>query len=170
MSATTPTVKHHCGHDCQYNLSKTPPLLRAGVLSRLAERDCLSCRRIEYAQLHEGEMDSTSSRGEVAVETALSERVVWERHEAMPKLEGTQWAVAAGSRVRYILMTESDDWCSDREWTEEEFTQRLVVPARQRLDASWWLNNFDCAPEDLEVALTRVDDVSDDDDDMRGAR
>lgn len=129
---TTPTVKHICGHERQYDLSATPPLRRSGVLSRLAENDCVSCRRIEDAKHHEGEMSSLLAQ--VAVETALSEREVWEPHEGMPKLEGTQWAVAAGSRVRYILMTESDVWSSDREMTEEEFKQRFVVPARQRLD------------------------------------
>ncbi len=88
----------------------------------------------------------------------------------MPKLEGTQWAIAAGSRVRLTLMSEADDWCSDREWTDEEFSERFVVPARQRLDASWWLSHFDCAPWDLEETLTRVHDASDLDGDIRGAR
>ena len=169
-NTTTATVTHQCGHQRVYNLSKTPPLLRAGVLSRLAERDCLSCRRIEYAKRYEGEMDLSSSPVQIAVETARSERQAWEHHEAMPKLEGTQWAVAAGSRVRYILMTDAHDWCSDREWTEEEFSERFVVPARQRLAAAWWLSHFDCAPWDLEETLTRIDDLSDIDDDMRGAR
>lgn len=168
MDTTTATVTHQCGHERQYNLASTPSLLRAGVLNRLAERNCVLCRRIEDAKYQEGEM--SSSLAQVAVETARSEREVWELHEAMPMLEGTQWAVAAGSRVRYILMSEADEWCSDREWTEEEFTQRIVVPARRRLDASWWLSNFDCTQWDLEEALTRVDDASDLDDDVRGAR
>ncbi|MHB2029262.1 MAG: hypothetical protein ACYCPT_10650 [Acidimicrobiales bacterium] len=168
MNTTTPTVKHICGHQRVYNLSATPALLRAGVLSRLAERDCVSCRRIEDAKRHEGEMGSLL--GDVAVETALSECEVWERQVEMSKLEGTVWAVAAGARVRFALLTEAHDWCSDREWTEEEFTQRFLVLARQRLDAASWLSNFDCPPWDLEEMLTRVDDASDLDDDVRGAR
>lgn len=170
MSTTpaTATVTHHCGHRLQYDLASTPPLVRAGVLSRLAERDCISCRRIEDAKHHEGEMSSLLAQ--VAIETARSEREAWERQEGMPELVGTQWAVAAGSRVRYILMTEAHDWYFDREFTDEEFAQRLVVPARQRLDAAWWLSHFDCAPWDLDETLTRVDDTSDLDDDVRGAR
>jgi hypothetical protein len=168
MNTTTVTVTHHCGHQYMYDLASTPSLLHAGVLSRLAESDCVLCRRIEDAKHHEGEMSSLLVQ--VAVETARSEREAWERHEAMPMLVGTVWAVAAGSRVRFALLTEADDWCSDREWTDEEFTQRFLVPARQRLDAAWWLSHFDCAPWDLEETLTRVDDVSDLDDDVRGAR
>ncbi|MHB2029398.1 MAG: hypothetical protein ACYCPT_11350 [Acidimicrobiales bacterium] len=161
MNPTTATVKHICGHRRQYNIAATPELLHVDVLSRLGERDCVSCRRAEYAKRH---------GGEVAVETALSEREVWEQREEMPKLVGTQWAVAAGSRVRFALLTESQDWSFDREWTDEEFSERFLVPARQRLDAASWLSHFDCAPWDLEETLTRLDDASDLDDDMRGAR
>jgi hypothetical protein len=172
MSTTpaTVTVIQRCGHQNVYNLATTPSLLRSGVSIRLGESDCLSCRRAEHVQRHEDRKDSTSSLGDVAVETALSERAVWELHEAMPELQGTVWAVAGGSRVRYILMSEAHDWCSDREWTDEEFTQRLVIPARQRLDGAWWIMHVDCAPWDLEELLTRVVDASDLDGDIRGAR
>lgn len=168
-TTTTATVKHICGHHKIYDIPATPVLLRAGVLSRLAERDCLSCRRTESAQRHEGEMDSSSSLGQVAVETARSEREAWGRQEEMPHLEGTEWAIAAGSRVRDTLISEAQNWCSDRERTEEEFTERLVVPARQHPDASWWIRNCDCAPWELEEMLTRVDEMPVVNGDVRGA-
>ncbi len=72
MNTTTATLKHNCGHERQYNLYATPEVLRAGVLSRLSQRDCLSCRRAEDAQRHEGEMGSSLLLSQVAVETALS--------------------------------------------------------------------------------------------------
>lgn len=168
-TTTTATVTQRCGHRRQYDLASTPSLLRAGVLSRLAERDCVSCQRIDDAKHYEGEMDSSSLLAQVAVETTLSECEVWERQEEMPHLEGTQWAIAAGSRVRFTLLSEAQVWLSDRECTNEEFTQRLVVPARQRLDASWWIRNCDCAPWELEEMLTRVAEASDLDGEIRGA-
>ncbi|NNN10176.1 MAG: hypothetical protein HKL85_13420 [Acidimicrobiaceae bacterium] len=170
MDITTPTVKHICGHERQYDRAATPPLLLAGLLSRLAEKACVSCRRGEYAKRRGVETNLSSLLTQVAVETALSECEAWERQEGMPTLEGTQWAVAAGSRVRLTVMSEANDWCADREWTEEEFSERLVVPARQRLDAAWWIRHYDRAPWDLEVTLTRVDDACDLDDDARGVR
>jgi hypothetical protein len=163
MSTTpaTVTVIQRCGHQNAYNLATTPSLLRSGVAIRLGESDCLSCRRIEYAKC---------DAGEIAVGRGFSDREAWERQEEMPELEGTEWAIAAGSRVRFTVMSEAHDWCSDREWTDEEFTQRLVIPARQRLDGAWWIMHVDCAPWDLEELLTRVVDASDLDGDIRGAR
>ena len=169
MNTTLITVELRCGHEREYDLATTPLPLRAEVVSRLAQRECVSCRRVKYAQGHEDEMDSSSSLGQVAIETALSERDAWERQEEMPELEGTQWAVAAGARVRFTVLSEAYEWCSEREWTEEEFTQRVVVPARQRRDAAWWLDHRDGAPWDLEEALARVDAPFTLDGDMRGA-
>jgi hypothetical protein len=172
MSTTpaTVTVIQRCGHQNVYNLATTPSLLRSGVAIRLGESDCLSCRRIEYAKRDTGEIDSSSSLGEVAVGRGFSQSDAWERQEELPELEGTEWAIAAGSRVRFTVMSEAHDWCSDREWTDEEFTQRLVIPARERLDGAWWIMHCDCAPWDLEELLTRVVDASELDGDIRGAR
>ena len=140
MTTTTRTVKHSCGHERAYDFAGTPPLLHSSVLSRLGERDCLTCRRDEHAQRHVDRMNSSSLLAQVAVETAIWVRETWERQDGMPKLEGT----------------------------DEEFTQRFVVPARRRLDAAWWIGH--CDPRDLDETLTRVDDASDHVDDIRGAR
>jgi hypothetical protein len=72
----------------------------------------------------------------------------------MPELVGTEKAVAWAARVRYTLMGEAYDWRVDREWSDEEFALRLESPARQRVSASWWIDQRDSAPEDLEELLT----------------
>jgi hypothetical protein len=72
----------------------------------------------------------------------------------MPELVGTEKAVAWAARVRYTLMGEAYDWRVDREWSEEEFALRLESPARERASASWWIDQRDSAPEDLEELLT----------------
>jgi hypothetical protein len=72
----------------------------------------------------------------------------------MPELVGTEKAVAWAARVRYTLMGEAYDWRIDREWSEEEFAVRLESPARERASASWWIDQRDSAPEDLEELLT----------------
>jgi hypothetical protein len=72
----------------------------------------------------------------------------------MPELVGTEKAVAWAARVRYTLMGEAYDWRVDREWSEEEFALRLESPARERTSASWWIDQRDSAPEDLEELLT----------------
>jgi hypothetical protein len=72
----------------------------------------------------------------------------------MPELVGTEKAVAWATRVRYTLMGEAYDWRVDREWSDEEFDVRLVSPARERVSASWWIDQRDSVPEDLEELLT----------------
>ena len=51
-------------------------------------------------------------------------------------------------------MGEAYDWRVDREWSDEEFDVRLESPARERVSASWWIDQRDSAPEDLEELLT----------------
>jgi hypothetical protein len=51
-------------------------------------------------------------------------------------------------------MGEAYDWRVDREWSEEEFAVRLESPAHEHASASWWIDQRDSAPEDLEELLT----------------
>ena len=168
MITAKSTFKYSCGHQLVYDIATTT-LLRAAILSALAEQDCVACRRAEHARLLVEREGLNAPRHIEIVETALSERDVWERREEMPELQGTQWAVAAGARVRFTVLSEAYEWCSEREWTEEEFAQRVVVPARQRRDAAWWLDHRDGAPWDLEEALALVDAPFTLDGDVRGA-
>ncbi len=164
----TSTIERRCGHRHAYDLTNVPLRLREGVLNALTERDCLSCRRAQVSRL--GEIDVGSPRNGATDRGQNSEWEAWERREQMPELCGADWAIVAGSRVRFVLMNEADLWCSDREFSAEEFAQRLLAPARRHLDAEWWTRNYDCAPGDLEEILNSVDDESDLDEDKRGAR
>jgi hypothetical protein len=169
-TSTTSTVIHYCGHEDTYDLALTPPLLRAAVANHLAQRDCLSCRRATHARLSSDVEVSNPSGSRETGETGSSEIDAWERRLDMPELEGSERAIAGGSRVRFTLLTEAHDWCSDREWTDEEFTQRLASPAREHLAASWWVTHRDCAPWDLEEVLSRIEGHSGFDGDTRSVR
>ena len=164
----TLNVERRCGHRHAYDLTNIPLRLREGVLIALTERDCPSCRRAQVSRLVE--MDVNWSRDVATNRGQNSEWEAWERREEMPELTGAESAIAAGSRVRFVLVNEADLWCSDREFSTEEFAQRLLAPARRHLDAEWWISNYDCAPCDLEEILNSVDDESDVDEDHRGAR
>ena len=156
---TTPTVTQRCGHEHVYDLAATPPLLRAVVVSHLAQRDCLSCRRVAHAERQTRGNASNVSRDSETVETGYSEIEAWERRARMPELDGTERSTTGASRVRFTLISEAHDWCLDREWTEEEFTERIVALARQHLDASWWIKHRDVAPEDLEELLALFEEL-----------
>ena len=155
----TPTVTQRCGHEHVYDLAATTPLLRAVVVSHLAQRDCLSCRRVAHAEQQTRSEASDAFHDSKTVETSAAQSVVWERRARMPELDGTERATAGASRVRFTLISEAHDWCLDREWTEEEFTERIVALARQHLDAAWWIKHCGTAPEDLEDLLVLFEEL-----------
>ena len=168
MNTTLVTVELRCGHEREYDLATTPPPLRADVVSRLALVECVGCRRT-HATRHGDDRESSSSLDSLGVGRDVTEHLSGYGPVALARLQGTEWAVVAGARVRFTVLSEAYEWCSEREWTEEEFAQRVVVPARQRRDAAWWLDHRDGAPWDLEEALTRVDAPFTLDGDVRGA-
>ncbi len=159
--STTPApskVPHRCGHERVYDLT-TAPLLRTVVVSHLAQRDCLSCRRVTHAEQQSRGEASNAFHDSKIVETGSAQSAASERRARMPELDGTERATAGASRVRFTLISEAHDWCLDREWTEQEFMERIVALARQHLDASWWIKHRDVAPEDLEELLTLVEEL-----------
>ena len=147
--ATTWTVHHRCGHDQDHDLSKKPPSERTGLAHWLGQRDCSACWRAGRGENQAREEWLAEQRSKETTEID-----VWERRTQMPELVGTEKAVAWAARVRYTLMGEAYDWRVDREWSDKEFALRLESPARERASASWWIDQRESAPEDLEELLT----------------
>ena len=147
--ATTWTVHHRCGHDQDHDLSKKPPSERIGLAHWLQQRDCSACWRAGRGENQAREEWLAEQRSKESTEIDA-----WELGSQMPELVGTEKAVAWAARVRYTLMGEAYDWRVDREWSEEEFALRLESPARERASASWWIDQRDSVPEDLEELLT----------------
>ena len=147
--ATTWAVHHRCGHDQDHDLSKKPPSERTGLAHWLQQRDCSACWRAGRGENQAREEWLAEQRSKESTEIDA-----WELGSQMPELVGTEKAVAWAARVRYTLMGEAYDWRNDREWSDEEFALRLESPARERASASWWIDQRDSVPEDLEELLT----------------
>jgi hypothetical protein len=130
-------------------LSKKPPSERTGLAHWLQQRDCSACWRAGRGENQAREEWLAEQRSKESTEIDA-----WELGSQMPELVGTEKAVAWAARVRYTLMGEAYDWRNDREWSDEEFALRLESPARERASASWWIDQRDSAPEDLEELLT----------------
>ena len=159
--STTPApsiVTQRCGHERVYNIATTART-RTVVVSHLAQRDCLSCRRVAHAEQQSHGEASNAFHGSKTIETGAAQSAASERRVRMPELDGTERATVGASRVRFTLISEAHDWCLDREWTEEQFSERIVALARHHLDASWWIKHRDVAPEDLEELLTIVEEL-----------
>jgi hypothetical protein len=143
-------VKRSCGHQADHDLSDRRPSERAAFARWLKNKDCSDCWRAAkdrdwLAERRAGEAAAIKS---------------WETHAAMPELDGSDKAVAWGERVRHHLMEETHDHhVLDGEMSDEEFEDRFEAPARTVTSASWWIDQRDTDPCDMEELLA---DMSED--------
>jgi hypothetical protein len=128
-------VEHHCGHREEHDLSARRPSERAGYAHWLSSKDWLTERRAEEA---------------VAIRA-------WERRAAMGELDGSDKSIPWGARVRYQLLSSAHDLhVANGGMSEDEFADRFEVPARSVTSASWWIDQRDTDPADMEELLADV--------------
>jgi hypothetical protein len=113
--------------------------------------------------------EKSGSNSDMDKETWLAERRAeemtairtWDRRAAMTDLDGSDKSIPWGARVCYDLMSDARDHCvKGGGMTDNEFPDRFEVPARGVASASWWLDQRDMGPTDLEElsADVSVDD------------
>ncbi|MFE3197773.1 hypothetical protein [Embleya sp. NPDC059237] len=143
------TVDHVCGHSAEKDLSHKPADERSGFARWLATRDCSDCWRASRAGDDAGRATWLKQRRAAEQETADA----WSQQYAMPLLEGTERAVAWGTRCRYdlvsaayaALVVEGD--LGEEEWQTIEETARTITRA------GWWIDQRDNVPSDLPELL-----------------
>jgi len=146
---TTREAHHTCGHRARktaafHDLSARRRSVRAGHARRLTTRDCAECWRAGRDAAVPRER-ATWLAGRRAEEPAETE--VWETRAAMPALDGSDKAVEWGRRVRYQLLAAAHDTL---DLAEGDFAARVENPARRIDSASWWIDQRDTEPVDLE--------------------
>nr|WP_329543966.1 hypothetical protein [Streptomyces sp. NBC_01356] len=90
------TINHACGHTTVADLSDRPTDRRAGNARWLAERDCAA-----YWRANQGE--DTESKAEWLAKKRAAEQTEaeeWSMQYRMPPLDGTDRAIAWGTRCR----------------------------------------------------------------------
>lgn len=145
---TTWEAHHPCGHAVSHDLSARRPSERAGYARWLAARDCAECWRVgrDVAAARERATWLAGRRAE-----ELAETEAWETRAAMPALDGSDKAVEWGRRVRYQLLAAAHDTL---DLAEDDFAARVENPARRIDSASWWIDQRDTEPVDLEELVT----------------
>lgn len=150
------TINHACGDSTQADLSDRPADRRAGYARWLAERDCTDCWRAAQGEDTESKAEWLAKKR--AAEQAEAEE--WSTRYRMPPLEGTDRAIAWGTRCRHQLMAAAytalvlEGTTSEAEWAAIEDTARPLTRA------GWWLDQRDADPADLPellAAATRGD-------------
>lgn len=121
----------------------------AGYARWLAERDCTDCWRATQGEDTESKAEWLAKKR--AAEQAEAEE--WSTRYRMPPLEGTDRAIAWGTRCRHQLMAAAytalvlEGTTSEAEWTAIEDTARPLTRA------GWWLDQRDADPTDLPELL-----------------
>ena len=149
---TTWEAHHACGHRARrtaasHDLPARRPSEHAGYARWLATRDCANCWKAG--------LDATAAcerapwlAGRRAEE--LAETEVWETRAAVPAFDGDK-AVEWGQRVRHQLLAAAHDTLG---LAEDDFAVRVENPARRIDSASWWIDQRDTEPVDLEELVT----------------
>ncbi|SFG26832.1 hypothetical protein [Streptomyces mirabilis] len=142
-------INHACGHISQGDLSDRPADRRAGYARWLAERHCADCWRAVQG-------GDTSSKAEWLAKKRAAEQAEaeeWSARYRMPPLDGTDRAVAWGTRCRHQLVSAAytalvlEGTTSEAEW---EAIEESVRPLTR---AGWWLDQRDADPADLTELL-----------------
>ncbi|MYV98754.1 hypothetical protein [Streptomyces sp. SID3343] len=142
---TTWTVDHACGHSAANDLSHKSADERSGFARWLATRGCGDCWRAARA-------GDDADKGAWLEARRAAEREAadaWTQRYAMPPLEGTERAVAWGTRCRHILVSAAYTALVVEGELAEDDWQGVEEAARTVTRAGWWIDQRDSAPDDL---------------------
>jgi hypothetical protein len=148
------SVEHHCGHREVHELSGRRPAERAGYARWLSGKDCSNCWR--GTRDNDNGLDNETWLAERRAEEAVAVHA-WERRTAMGELDGSDKSIPWAARVRYQLLSSAHDhYVRSGGMSTDAFTDRFEVPARTVTSASWWIDQRDTDPADLEELLADV--------------
>jgi len=143
------TITFSCGHTADRDLSDRPADRRAGFADWLTRTPCTDCWRAAQGE------DTTSKAEWLAHKRAAeqAEAEEWSARYRMPPLDGTERAVAWGTRCRYQLVAAAytalvlEGTTSDTEW------EAIEDAARPLTRAGWWIDQRNADPADLPELL-----------------
>lgn len=146
-------ITHACGHTEDRDLSGKRADERAGYANWLASKDCTNCWRAS-----QGDTSERLSTDEWIAQQRAAERAeidAWETRCAMPPLDGSEKAVDWGRRARHTLLTTTyEALVHSGALTEDAWLTSIEAPARTVLRASWWIDQREADPSDVEELLT----------------
>jgi hypothetical protein len=149
---TTWPVAHACGHTTSHDLSSKPADKRAGLARWLSRKDCTNCWRSAQA-----DAETRPSKQEWLTQQRVQQSAAiadWEQQRAMQDLDGSaktrDWA--ARSR-RWLLPAAYQAHVGSGAMPEAQFDAVIETPANRITDASWWIDNRNTDPDDIQELL-----------------
>jgi len=149
---TTWPVAHACRHTTSHDLSSKPADKRAGLARWLSHKDCTNCWR--SAQTDGG---SPLSKQEWITQRRAQQSAAiadWEQQRAMPDLDGSAKARDWAARSRHgLLRAAYQALVESGAMPEAQFDAVIETPAKRITAASWWIDNRDTDPSDIQQLL-----------------
>ncbi len=143
--------EHICGHREDHDLSAKRPSERAGYARWLATKDCSGCWRATRDAQHATDNETWLAERRTEEATAIR---TWETRAGMYDLDGSERSAPWGAHVRYQLLSAAHEHhVTDGAMSDEEYEARFEVPARTVTSASWWIDQRETDPADLEELL-----------------
>lgn len=151
--ATSLSIKYKCGHTQSTDLSKVPAGRRKSHAYGLGKnRVCGRCFAAENAEGREAFLAERNAQ-------TLAEAESFENDHDIPPLTGSEKQLSWATRTRYeLLSTALEELTGDEAMSAEDFETRILGPARKVLRASWWIDNKDAEPGDIEELVTTAVD------------
>jgi hypothetical protein len=147
-------IEHICGHREDHDLSAKRPSERAGYARWLATKDCSGCWRATRDAQHATDNETWLAERRTEEATAIR---TWETRAGMYDLDGSERSAPWGAHVRYQLLSAAHEHhVTDGAMSDDEYESRFEVPARTVTSASWWIDQRDTDPADLEELLADV--------------
>ena len=147
---TTWTVTHACGHDQDHDLFDKRPSARASYAKWLATKQCSTCWRTERDQRADKEKEAWLTKRRAEEHEAIE---TWERRFSMPAMDGSDKAVSWARQVRYELISAGAAQAEARGEDAEEYLGALEGALGTVTSASWWIDQRDTDPADVEELL-----------------
>lgn len=149
MRALWPVV-HRCGHRVEWDLSRKHPCDRADFARWLALRDCTPCWWAKRRKHHPRSQVRPSSQEQ-------SEWIEgWESATGMPRLAGSDKAVAWARKIRHRLLTAALPPSVRARGATDEAVLGLTGHARTLTAAAWWIDHRRIEPRHLAIVLDQA--------------
>ena len=139
-------IKLACGHTETRDLSDRPAGKRSSFKRWLEQHgDCKKCWKAKNAdELYKKEAEAAND---------------FTRDQELPDLTGSEKQLKWANIFRFSVLDHAHQkLVEEGELSEEDFEERIMVHARKITFASWWFDNKDNDPEDLEELVSNAID------------
>lgn len=143
-------IDYSCGHTETKDLSDLPAGSRRGRVKFLEEKgNCFECYKKSNKKKDAAEFKKY-------VKQQVKQAKIDSEELELPDLEGTDKQIDWATQIRIELIETAREHLVEEKISEGEFDSKILEPARRIGSASWWINNRESEPDELEELVNDV--------------